>query len=221
MTDLTVDQLQEVNSLSDRVMLMFANKGDRAPYYLRAEDTYLLGQPVTKKLAFNVPADADFFGERLNLYYQYRIINVSSVPQSDRAFRPAMWSSWATTGGSGGAAPFQGDVVVELSDDGNGPYQNSAWDVAGLYSSPYGVASGSLGEAITLYQGGLDFPVPYVIRRNKTAQLTVTPRSSLALPLTNSNPRYVDPVVPDGGNFRVEFRVVAEFTGYKNVRAFK
>lgn len=221
MTDLTVDQLQEVNALSDRVMLMFASKGDRSPYYLRAEDTYLLGQPITKKLAFNVPADADFFGERLNLYYQYRIINVSSVPQSDRTFRPAIWSTWASPGLGGGGASFQGDVVVELSDDGNGPYQNSAWSVAGLYSAPYGVAFGSLGQVMTQYQGGLDFPVPYVIRRNKTAQLTVTPRSSSALPLTNSLAPFAPPVVPEGGDFRVEFRVVAEFTGYKNVRAFK
>ncbi len=216
MSDMEV-QLQEINSLADRVMLMMGGAGEEVPYFLRAENTYQLGQPSVRKLAFNVPADADFHGERLNVYYQYRIINVeqtTGVLQSDRTFRPCDWSSRADVAFIAEPAR-QGNVVLRLTDDGNGDYQNEAFSVASVYSSPYGTVGGMQGAALTLYQGGLDFHVPYIIAKGKVAQLTVTPLCSLAAPLTEG----VEPIV--SGNFRVEFRVVAEFSGYKIVRAFQ
>lgn len=205
-----MNQFLEVNDLADRVLMLTGGSGERAPFFLRAEDTFMAGQPSIGRLSYNVPVDADFYGERLNLYFQYRIVNVASVAQSDVAFRPCDWSSRADM-----FLPVspqvvrQGNVMLELSDGVNGAYQSSPFNVAGVFSSPYGTAGGALGAAVTLYVGALEFPIPYVIRKGVAAQLSVTTLFNRAYPLVVA------------GDFRAEFRVVSEFTGYKNVRAFR
>lgn len=210
-----LEQMQQVNELADRVMLLTGGMGARAPFFLRAEESFQLGQPQVRRLAFNVSSDADFYGERLNVFYQYRILNVASALASDLAFRPCDWSSRADCSNGFFSGFRQGNANLELVSDVDGAYQNAAFSVASVFSSPYGTQLGATGPALTLFMGGMDFSVPFVVYKGRTAQLSVTPLYSIAAPLSTVVPALI------GGSVKVEFRVVAELSGYKNVRAFQ
>jgi hypothetical protein len=207
------DIVTKASALSQRCMLAMGQRGTRAPYLLRGQSVFALGTTSVQKLTFNVPADADFNGERLNLYLQYRIIDVVTVAASDTAYRPCRWSSQADL--NRGIVGFpESNAMVSLKDEANGEYQNAPFNVGCLYSSMYGVTSSSLGGVVGEYFGGLDFNVPYVVPCGKAAEMDVTPLYTSALGVTSAT-SYMT------ATQRVEFRVVGMFHGYKNVRAFR
>ncbi len=64
---------------------------------------------------------------------------------------------------------------------------------------------------MTEYEGGLEFPVPYVVPRGKVIEIQVTPNTLNTVRVAS----YLsDDVV-------VEFRIVAVFHGFRPVRAFR
>lgn len=203
---------KQASELSQRVMMSLGGRGDRAPYWLHASATFMATQSNIQKLTFNVPADADFHGDRLNLYLQYRILDTTSAATTDTAFRPARWASQADPGSV--FDNLESNAVVALKDDGNGLYQNAPFSVACLFSSMYGVMNGSQGAAVSLYTGGLDFFVPYTIGRGQAAELDVTPQFSTASQYTTITTYLTT-------NQTLEFKLVGIFRGHKVVRAFQ
>lgn len=210
---------EEISNLTEHVLRLSGGKGYKAPYMISAEGRFLLGNNDVQKLLFNVPADGDFFAERLNLYLQYRFLDVTSVAASDLAFRPCNWTSVGdtydvlTTDASSGARG-EANAKVSLRDDTNGKYQSAPFSVAGLYSSRFGLTGGIFAAENSMYRGGLDFEVPMRIGRGKAAELEVTP-------LFSTVGAVVVQYLTDNPTFRIEFRVVGLLRGYRNIRAFK
>lgn len=203
----------EISALAERVLGMTGGAGYKAPYTARAAGTFLLLQNTVLKLMFNIPADGDFYAERLNLFLQYRIIDVTSALASDRAFRPCNWSS---VGDVVASTVLRGNSNAKISfrDDTNGKYQSAPFNVSALYSSRFGLTTGSFAGANTMFRGGLDFEIPQRIARGKAAELEVTPMYS-AMGAT------VNAFLARNASNRIEFRVLGALRGYKNVRAFK
>lgn len=211
---------EEISSLTEHVLRLSGGKGYKAPYMISAEGRFLLGNNDVQKLLFNVPADGDFFAERLNLYLQYRFLDVTSVAASDLAFRPCNWTSVGDVYGAGAIfsiappAKAEANAKVALRDDTNGKYQSAPFSVAGLYSSRFGLTGGIFAAENSMYCGGLDFEVPMRIGRGKAAELEVTPQFSTAGVVVRQ-------YLTDNPTFRIEFRVVGLLRGYRNIRAFK
>lgn len=210
---------EEISSLTEHVLRLSGGKGYKAPYMISAEGRFLLGNNDVQKLLFNVPADGDFFAERLNLYLQYRFLDVTSVAASDLAFRPCDWTSvgdvydFASVNTSHGTTG-ESNAKVSLRDDTNGKYQSAPFSVAGLYSSRFGQTGGVFSAVNSMYRGGLDFEVPMRIGRGKAAELEVTPLFSTAGAVVRT-------YLTNNPTFRIEFRVVGTLRGYRNIRAFK
>ena len=210
---------EEVSSLTERALSLSGGRGYKAPYMIPAEGRFLLANNDVQKLMFNVPADGDFYAERLNLYLQYRFLDVSSVAASDLAFRPCNWSSvgdvydFSSVNTSHGAAA-EANAKVSLRDDTNGKYQSAPFSVAGLYSSRFGLTGGIYAGENSMFRGGLDFEVPMRIGRGKAAELEVTPLFSTANTVVTA-------YLTANPTFRIEFRAVGLLRGYRNVRAFK
>jgi len=219
MTTAALQIAEDISSLTEHVLRLSGGKGYKAPYMIQAEGRFLLGNNDVQKLMFNVPADGDFFAERLNLYLQYRFLDVNSVAASDLAFRPCNWTSvgdvYEGTGKSDSdGARGEANAKVSLRDDTNGKYQSAPFSVAGLYSSRFGLSGGIYASEASMFRGGLDFEVPMRIGRGKAAELEVTPLFST---VGTTVGRYLT----DNPTFRVEFRVVGLLRGYRNIRAFK
>jgi hypothetical protein len=210
---------EEISNLTEHVLRLSGGKGYKAPYMISAEGRFLLGNNDVQKLLFNVPADGDFFAERLNLYLQYRFLDVTSVAASDLAFRPCNWTSVGdvydfATANTSNAGTGEANAKVSLRDDTNGKYQSAPFSVAGLYSSRFGLTNGVFAAENSMYRGGLDFEIPMRIGRGKAAELEVTPQFS-------STGAVVRQYLTDNPTFRIEFRVVGLLRGYRNIRAFK
>lgn len=207
---------EEISSMTERVLSLSGGKGYKAPYMVPAEGRFLLANNDVQKLMFNVPADGDFYAERLNLFLQYRFLDVSSVAASDLAFRPCNWSSVGDVYSmfSPGQHRGEANAKVSLRDDTNGKYQSAPFSVAGLYSSRYGLADGGHAGVNSMFRGGLDFETPMRIGRGKAAELELTP-------LYSTVSSTVSTYLTDNPTFRVEFRAVGLLRGYRNVRAFK
>lgn len=211
---------EEISSLTERALSLSGGKGYKAPYMIPADGRFLLANNDVQKLMFNVPADGDFYAERLNLYLQYRFLDVSSVAASDLAFRPCNWSSVGDVYGTGTSfdiappAKSEANAKVSLRDDTNGKYQSAPFSVAGLYSSRFGLTGGIFAGENSMFRGGLDFEVPMRIGRGKAAELEVTP-------LFSTVGATVAAYLVANPTFRVEFRAVGLLRGYRNVRAFK
>jgi hypothetical protein len=209
---------EEISSLTEHVLRLSGGKGYKAPYMISAEGRFLLGNNDVQKLLFNVPADGDFFAERLNLYLQYRFLDVTSVAASELAFRPCNWTSVGDVYGDGtdasSGARGEANAKVSLRDDTNGKYQSAPFSVAGLYSSRFGLSGGIFAAENSMYRGGLDFEVPMRIGRGKAAELEVTP-------LFSTVGAVVVQYLTDNPTFRIEFRVVGLLRGHRNIRAFK
>lgn len=188
--------------------------GDRAWNLLRAiSAAFRLGQDDAVQLTFNVPADADYYGVGMNLFYQYRVIDPTNAANNDRTFRPCIWTSWACTqptmGDNTVSNPgHEGNGSVTILDDVAGAYQNVPFSVASMYSTPYGIPGGQQGPPITLFPGALRFHRPYLIGRGKAISLVYTPLFTSAFNITLEAP------------FTTEYRVVGILDGYKKVTAF-
>ncbi len=189
--------------------------GDRAWYLLPGTSAaFRLGQDKAVQVTYNVPADADFYGMSMNLYYQYRIIDPTDATNNDRAFRPCVWSNWANTvvGSASKAAPnpgHEGNGTVSIQDDATGPYQDAPFSVTSMYSAPYGVPQGQLGAPVSLYPGALRFHRPYFVGRGKAVGLLYTSLFTSAFNLDLAE------------GLTTEYRVVGIFDGYKKVTAFQ
>ncbi len=189
--------------------------GDRAWYLVRAISAgFRLGQDKAVQVTFNVPADADFYGMSMNLYYQYRIIDPTNAANNDRAFRPCAWSNWAntvifTTDSATPNPGHEGNGTVAIQDDAAGPYQNAPFSVTSMYSAPYGVPAGQEGPPVTLFPGALRFHRPYYIARGKAINLLYTSLFTSAFNLDLAE------------NLTTEYRVVGILDGYKKVTAFQ
>lgn len=205
---------QEVTALTEQVLKLVGNQGYKAPVMLHAAGQFFQNQSAVQKLIFNVPADGDFFAQRLNLYLQYRIVDTTSVPGSDLTFRPCNWSSVGHVYDSPTSLALPAcNAKVAFRDDTNGKYQSAPFNVASLYSSPFGLTQGIFAGVNTMYRGGLDFKIPHRLGRGKAAELEVTPLYAFIAGL--------DAFFTANPADRAEFRVLGVLRGFKNVRAFK
>lgn len=209
--------LQQAADRIGREAAELIDDGDRAWYVISgASGTFDHGKNNAVQVVFNVPADADFYGMCLNLYYQYRVIDRADPTQSDRTFRPCIWTSWACTvtdffGTNEANAGHEGNGTVMIQDDAAGPYQNAAFSVASMYSTPYGIPGGQGSIPMTLYPGALRFHRPYFIGRGKAVTLVYTPLFTSQFNLG----------LAEDTTLAMQFRVFGLFDGYKKVTAFR
>jgi len=180
--DTVVKQTQAIDALLARSFRLHRD-GDRVPYVIQGRAPFQVGATQTTEMVFNVPTDADFEGEYMNLYLESRIVSLNpSERPSEKVFRPADWfhaSSPYLIGGKAGC-------LFELRDSINGAYQNVATAIPSAFSSavcaPLGSGAGfgffgnGRGNAgIPQYPGALAFHVPYQLKRGSTLTCRITP----------------------------------------------
>lgn len=201
-------QIEAVNKLIDRASLL-TDDGDRSPYNIRAFYTFEQAKLEAGELVFNVPADADFRGTRINLYLGARTIDITSEVASDLVYRPADWlhpNDWKAI------SINQANAAFSVRDSMNGEYQNAPVNINSAFSARYGVRNTSspfvvgLAIPVTAYLGGLDFDVPYFVKRGNAVTVKITPL-------------YAGPNPTEAR--RLDLRIVGVFHGYKKVRAFR
>lgn len=199
--------LDDGNDLVNRILL-HSGEGDWAPYFLNGEQRFAAGRPGALKISLNAPVDADFHGDVLDLFLEYRLVNPVTPAQSDVAFRPCDWTCVADQGNVTGlfTSPIrQASAAVTVEGIQSGPV-----DITSFLSQPYGVVGTRL--PLSLYVGGMDTE-GLVIPRGTAASISLSmlySASAQALSLSGVS-----------ADFTVEYQVRAVFQGRKNVRAFK
>ncbi len=194
--------VEKIDNLLDRVSYII-DDGDRAPIFLRGQMTFVTGETPSTDMIFNIPKDADFFGERLNLYLQRRVTSLTApATATEKTFRPVCWTTVCDITSLNGAIK-DATATFEITDSMNGPYASAPMSIKSAWSQRVGVPQA--GPSISSYIGGLDFVVPYHIKRGHTLTVKVSPIFSRFNNETTKN----------------EYRVVGVLTGYKKVKAFK
>lgn len=208
--DKLVAQTQAIDALLARSFRLHRD-GDRVPYVIQGRAPFQVGATQTTEMVFNVPTDADFEGEYMNLYLESRIVSLNaSERQSEKTFRPADWfhsSSPYITGGKAGC-------LFELRDSINGPYQNVAIAIPSAFSAAVCAPLGTSGvnakgtSGIPQYPGALCFHVPYQLKRGSTLTCRITPVQTST--------------IPDLQDYEtLEFEVRGLVHGYKRTYGFK
>jgi len=169
--DTVVKQTQAIDALLTRSFRLHRD-GDRVPYVIQGRAPFQVGATQTTEMVFNVPTDADFEGEYMNLYLESRIVSLNpSERPSEKVFRPADWfhaSSPYLVGGKAGC-------LFELRDSINGAYQNVATAIPSAFSSAVCAPLGTNNSGIPQYPGALAFHVPYQLKRGSTLTCRITP----------------------------------------------
>jgi hypothetical protein len=169
--DKLVAQTQAIDALLARSFRLHRD-GDRVPYVIQGRAPFQVGATQTTEMVFNVPTDADFEGEYMNLYLESRIVSLSpSERPSEKTFRPADWfhasSPYRVRGKAG--------CLFELRDSVNGAYQNVASSIPSAFSSAVCAPLGESNSGIPQYPGALCFHVPYQLKRGSTLTCRITP----------------------------------------------
>jgi hypothetical protein len=207
--DKIVKQTASVDELLRRAFKLHRD-GDRVPFVLQGRARFQAGATQTSEMVFNVPTDADFEGEYMNLYLGARVISLNpSERPSENAFRPVDWfysSSPAFVQGKAGA-------LFELRDSINGPYQNVAIAMPSAFSGA--VSAPMLACGLPQYPGALAFHVPYQLKRGSTMTCRITPVQTATITSID------DGAVPLESYETVEFEVTGLVHGYKRTYGFK
>lgn len=169
--DKVVAQTQAIDALLARSFRLHRD-GDRVPYVIQGRAPFQVGATQTTEMVFNVPTDADFEGEYMNLYLESRIVSLDpSERPSEKTFRPADWfhasSPYIVQGKAG--------CLFELRDSINGAYQNVATAIPSAFSSAVCAPLGAGNVGIPQYPGALCFHVPYQLKRGSTLTCRITP----------------------------------------------
>jgi hypothetical protein len=166
-----VKQTQAIDALLTRSFRLHRD-GDRVPYVIQGRAPFQVGATQTTEMVFNVPTDADFEGEYMNLYLESRIVSLNpSERPSEKVFRPADWfhaSSPYLVGGKAGC-------LFELRDSINGAYQTVATAIPSAFSAAVCSPLGTNNAGIPQYPGALAFHVPYQLKRGSTLTCRITP----------------------------------------------
>jgi hypothetical protein len=201
-----LETLQEIDRQIDRALLL-GSPGIEVQEYLSGYTTWITGDNTNGVVSIDVPRDADYYAKVVNVYLSARTIDQADLngPNTDLAFRPAMWVSTDNLPDNSPSilAVQDANAVFSISDTYNGSYQGQApIQVAGAYSCRYGLGSVTNQTARTSWPGSRPFFVPYRIRRGHTITVLVQPTFG----------RQVSAQV------KTQFRAVVLFTGYKVIR---
>jgi hypothetical protein len=169
--DKIVKQTQAIDALLTRSFRLHRD-GDRVPFVIQSSATFVVNATQTTEMVFNVPTDADFEAEYMNLYLESRILSLDPTErESERVFRPADWfyssSPFVIRGKAG--------CLFELRDSLNGSYQNVAIAIPSAFSAAVTAPIGSDNVGIPQYPGALSFHEPYQLKRGSTLTCRVTP----------------------------------------------
>jgi hypothetical protein len=175
--DKIVAQTQAIDALLARSFRLHRD-GDRVPYVIQGRAPFQVGATQTTEMVFNVPTDADFEGEYMNLYLESRIVSLNpSERPSEKTFRPADWfhasSPYLVNGKAG--------CLFELRDSINGAYQNVATAIPSAFSAAVCAPLGQNNTGIPQYPGALCFHVPYQLKRGSTLTCRITPVQTASL----------------------------------------
>lgn len=202
--DKLVKQTQVIDGLLARSFRLYRD-GDRVPFVIQSQATFVVGATQTTEMVFNVPTDADFEAEYMNLYLESRILSLDvSRRESQKTFRPADWfycsSPFVVSGKAG--------CLFELRDSQNGAYQNVAIAIPSAFSGAVTAPIGSLNSGIPQYPGALAFHEPYQLKRGSTMTCRVTPVQTAS--------------INDIGEYEtIEFQIRGLLHGYKRTFGFK
>lgn len=166
----TVAQTQVIDSLLERAFRLYRD-GDRVPFVIQGRTTFQVGATQASEMVFNVPTDADFEGEYMNLYLGARIISLNTETPSEKTFRPADWCQSSSLYNIQGKA----GCLFELRDSINGAYQNVAIAIPSAFSAAVCAPLGEKNVGIPQYPGALCFHVPYQLKRGSTLTCRITP----------------------------------------------
>ncbi len=175
--DKVVAQTQAIDALLARSFRLHRD-GDRVPYVIQGRAPFQVGATQTTEMVFNVPTDADFEGEYMNLYLESRIVSLDpSERPSEKTFRPADWfhasSPYIVQGKAG--------CLFELRDSINGAYQNVATAIPSAFSAAVCAPLGTGNVGLPQYPGALCFHVPYQLKRGSTLTCRITPVQTSAI----------------------------------------
>jgi len=205
-----VDAVRKMDGLVKRCMGL-VDEGDRDSYFLHDSYTFRSGSLLEQDLVLNNPLDAVFFGTRLNLFLDKRLIDDSAAPvtgpNNERTFRPVDWTpinDWPGT-----LVPPEANATFQIRSS-RGVYNSAPLAISHAFSTRAGSFMGAL--AVSAYLGGLDFHRPFPIPRGEAMTVRVSPSYTRALSADGSFPDLTS--VP-------QYRVTAVVTGYKRVRAFR
>ncbi len=197
--------LEEIERDIDRALLLDM-PGDKCAMFLTGACFFLTGDNTAAIISMVVPADSDFYAQRLNLYLASKLTDQNDITGlgSDLTFRPASWVS------INNAVDLNDNYVVQdanatwaLGDTYNGSYQgNTPLNIAACYSGQYGQGSVHGQVNLSAWASGRDFFVPRKIRRGSTVTINITPSFSRVQSET----------------VKTQFRVLGVMTGYKVVR---
>jgi hypothetical protein len=197
--------IQEIEREIDRALLLDM-PGDKCAMFLSGSYVFLTGDNSPGTITMVVPADSDFYGQRLNLYLGSRLIDQGDLTGlgTDLTFRPAAWVSINNAEDiNNNYAVQDANASWNLSDTYNGSYQgNTPLNIAACYSGQYGQGSVHAQVPLSAWPGGRDFFIPRKIRRGSTVTINITPTFSRV----------------QNETVKTQFRVVGVMTGYKVVR---
>lgn len=214
---LTLEKLVKQTTTIDELLrraFKLHRDGDRVPFVIQGKARFQTGATQTTEMVFNVPTDADFEGEYMNLYLGARILSLDTnqnspgYAASENAFRPADWFYTASPTVVQGTA----GCLFELRDSINGAYQNVAVGIPSAFSGGI-VGPRGLSQSIPEYVGALAFHVPYQLKRGSTLTCRVTPVQTQGITESDG--------IELSTSETLEFEVTGLIHGYKRTYGFK
>lgn len=199
-----VDAVRRMDSMVLRCLALTGRDGDRNAYYIHDAYTFVTGSKEEQDLILNNPLDAAFYGTRLDLYLDSRLVDTTDAVNSELTFRPVDWTATNDVVFPSNVAAKQANCTFSIRTSA-GPYSSSPMSIAHCFSARQGVPNDL---PVSAYLGGLDFHRPYVIERGEAMMVRVAPIYTKAVEV------YDPTSVP-------EYRVTAVLQGFKTVRAFR
>lgn len=212
--------VKRIDALVSRALAL-ADDGDRAPYFVRSNTVFRSPDNTNGEMLFNIPADADFYGKRLDLFLSARTVSTASPTLTDLTYRPVDWTPAAMLSTSRIESIAAANCVFFISDSMRGAYQLSPIAIPMAFSAramnfAAGLLAGGIIPVGTPYLGGLDFHTDYVLKRGSSMSVVVTPLFSHA----RSDADLLNSFVSQDGDV-LELRVVGLLQGYKKVKALR
>lgn len=203
-----VGAVKRMDALTARCLALCGDDGDRAAYYIHDDFTFTTGSKAEQDLILTNPFDAAFYGKRLDLYLDRRLVDESGAGNSELTFRPVDWTATNDVGQPSLVA-FKDVNAVFTVRTPDGSYSNAPLAISHAFSARQGVYKFT---PVSAYLGGLDFHRDYVVPRGEAMTVRVSSIYTKALEGGGKIPD--DTSVP-------EYRVTAVLQGYKRVRAFR
>lgn len=184
--------------------------GDRPPYFLRGNATWVGGQPTPVEIALNVPADGDFYAKSLHLCLDARIVD--TTVNTRPPFLPVDWTFTDDIGVPTGVFVLSLDDIGQVSGLFElllpQPYANSPVMSSSSFSARHGYNSDDGRAPFSSFAGALRFETPEFIERGSSVTVRFTPTYSRAA--ADDEPTLVR-----------EYRISAVMPGYKKVKALR